>query len=161
MKKIIFALITVFALTVSFTQVMADDIAVDTLPPEVKQVLDEYISILNSPNLDECAEKFYSIAGGPLLNSDGRELYSDIKRFSLKKDFNAVKRYAQPLIITRVNLRENQEVQFGKNFITGKIYKIWIKKKDKSAGMPAPISIMLADQNDIIKSPKVIGIGSL
>jgi hypothetical protein len=161
MKKFIIVVFTVFVFSVLFAQSKSGDIPVKTLPPEVKQVLDEYIAILNSPDLDECAKKFITIAGGHLVNEEGDNLDRDIKPYSLKKDFNNIKFYQQPVKITRVNFRDSDNDGYGKSAIKGKSYKIWIKKKEGTAGMPAPILIMVPEGHEEIKTPKIIGIGSL
>ncbi len=161
MKKLLFAVFTVFMFSVLSAQTKSGDIPVKNLPDEVKQVLDQYIAILNSADLDECAEKFVSIAGGHLINAEGDALGGDIKEYSLKKDFNNIKFYQQPVKITRVNFRASDYNGYGKTLIKGKSYKIWIKKKAGTAGMPAPILILVPEGHEEIKTPKIIGIGSL
>ena len=161
MKKLLFAVFTVFMFSVLSAQTKSGDIPVKTLPAEVKQVLDEYIAVLNSADLDECAKKFVKIAGGHLINGEGDEIARDVKPYSLKKDFNNIKFYQQPVKITRVNYRESDYSGYGNTLIQGKSYKIWIKKKEGTAGMPAPILIIVPVGHEEIKTPKVIGIGSL
>lgn len=138
-----------------------DDIPVSQLPEDVKAVLVQYIEILNSSDLDSCARKFAAIAGGGLVNEDGLTLRSSVKPYSLKKDFNNVKFYAQPIKITRVNAKVSNGSGYGASAIKGKVYKIWIAKKSGVDGLPAPISIMIPEGHPSIKTPKVIGIGSL
>jgi hypothetical protein len=160
-----FFLSFVFALAaISFAQAQgrANDIPVSQLPAEVKAVLVEYVDILrNSKDLDECAEKFIAVAGGSLVNEDGLSLRSSVQPFSLKKDYNNVKWYANPIKITRVNVSTTNGSGYGESAIKGKVYKIWIDKADKSTGMPAPISIVVPEGHASIKTPKVVNIGSL
>lgn len=144
-----------------FAQSKRDDIPVSKLPKEVKAVLDKYVAALNAPTLDSCAVLFLSIAGGGLVNEDGTALGRDLLDFSLKKDFNNVKFYTQPAKITRVNVRKSSGDGYGASAIAGKIYKVWLAKKPGVAGMPAPVSIMVPEGHETIKTPKVIGIGSL
>ena len=82
-------------------------------------------------------------------------------RFSLKKDFDNVKFYADPVVITRVNASPSNGQGMGASAIKGMVYKIWIAKKEGGASMPAPISIMTPDGHATIKTPKVVNIGSL
>jgi hypothetical protein len=72
-----------------------------------------------------------------------------------------VRHYADPIRITRVNLGYSNGSGYGPSAIKGKVYKIWIDKKDPSLGMPAPITIMVPEGHPTIQNPKVTGIGSL
>ncbi len=145
-----------------FGQSRANDIPVSKLPSEVKDVLVQYVNILkNSQDLEECAEKFLEVAGGSLVNEDGETLRTNVQPYSLKKDYNGVKFYADPVKITRVNVSYTNGSGLGWSALKGKTYKIWIAKNKKSAGMPAPISIIVPEEHESIKTPKVIGIGSL
>ena len=67
----VFLCVSIFISSLSlFSQ--AKDIPVETLPPEVKAVLEKYVDILrNSGSLDNAAVKFKEIAGGSLVNEDG------------------------------------------------------------------------------------------
>lgn len=144
-----------------YAQSKRNDIPVAKLPKEVKAVLDQYVLALNAPDLDSCAVLFLPIAGGGLVNEDGTALGRDLLDFSLKKDYNNIKFYQQPAKITRVNVRKSSGDGYGASAIAGKIYKVWIAKKKGVSGMPAPVSIMVPEGHETIKTPKVIGIGSL
>ncbi len=141
------------------------DIPVGDLPNDVKKVLNEYVDMLrSSQNIDDLATNFTKIAGGGLVNESTTNitLRSDIKQFSLKKDFDGIKFYTNPLVITRVNSNPSASTQgYGESAISGRVYKIWIGKADGQPGMPAPISILVPQNHNIITSPKVVGIGSL
>lgn len=142
-------------------QSKANDIPVSKLPKEAKMVLEQYISILrSSADINHCAEKFLEVAGGSLVNENATALRQDVARFSLNKDFSNVKFYANPLKITRVNVSNTNGDGYGASAIKGKKYKIWIEKADKSNGMPAPVTILVPEGHELIKSPKVVNIGS-
>ncbi len=147
--------------TTSFSQSTESDIPISELPSSVEKVLQQYIEILRSPNLDIVAEKFVAIAGGSLINTDGSDLSRGKKEFSLKKDFDDLQHYAYPIKITRVNKAESNGQGYGATAIKGVVYKIWIDKKSSDLGMPAPISIMVPEGHATIKTPKVVNIGSL
>lgn len=142
-------------------QTKANDIPIKDLPAEVQQVLNKYAEILGSESLEKCAEAFITIAGGSLVNEAGSKLGIAVPQFSLKKDFNHFRHYASPLVITRVNKTFSNGQGYGESKIKGWVYKIWIDKKNSADGMPAPISIMVPEGHATIKSPKVVGIGSL
>lgn len=143
-------------------QSKANDIPVDTLPAEVKAVLESYTKLLlAAKSVDDAGKSFVNIAGGGVVNEDGKSLRADVTRFSLKKDFDGIKFYADPLVITRVNASPSNGQGFGPSAIKGKVYKIWIAKKEGGAGMPAPISIMIPEGHATIKTAKVVNIGSL
>lgn len=143
-------------------QSRANDISPRQLPSEVKTVLEQYVQMLRtSESLDALADNLTGIAGGGLVNEDGRSLRGSVKPYSLKKDFQNVKFYANPIKITRVNVAKNRSSGYGPSAIRGTIYKIWIDKSAGQAGMPAPISILSPEGHPAIKSPKVVGIGSL
>lgn len=145
-----------------FAQSRANDIPVSKLPKEVKAVLVQYVDILrNSTDIDQCAEKFLEVAGGSLVNENASGLSQDVPQFSLKKDFNNVKLYADPIKITRVNLSVSNGDGYGWSAIKGKKYKIWIVKANKANGMPAPITILVPEKHESIRLPKVVNIGSL
>jgi len=96
------------------------DIPVSQLPPEVKAVLDEYVSILtSSENLDVCANKFLSIAGGGLVSPDGNSLRSSVKPYSLKKDFGNINFYKVPAEIKRVAKTRTGQAGYGESAIAG------------------------------------------
>lgn len=165
MKKILFVLTTCFFPLLSSGQSRATDISVGDLPGEVKQVLEQYIAGLRSArSLDQAAENFAKVAGGSLVNEDPENitLRNSVKPYSLKKDFENVKFYAEPIQITRVNCPPNlTQSGFGASAIKGKVFKIWIAKADGQAGLPAPVSILVPEGHSTIKTPKVINIGSL
>lgn len=164
MKKSLSVVLVILFALVSFSvfaQSRAGDIPFDQVPDEVLEVLNQYVSVLNSETLEKCAAEFFAIAGGSLVNPDGTALDIDLPKYSLKKDYENIKFYAQPLKITRINRRWTNGDGYGKSALAGWIYKIWIAKKPGTPGMPAPISIIVAKNHPTIKSPKVIGIGSL
>ena len=162
MKKI--SLLIIIALLLGTTyikaQSKANDIPVADLPASVKQILDKYVEILNIASIDECATKFCEIAGGGLVNEDGKTLRNNVKPYSLKKDHDAIKFYKVPVEITRVNKTYSNGQGFGASTIKGTVYKIWIAKKAGGAGMPAPVSIMVPEGHSSITTPKVVNIGS-
>lgn len=137
-----------------------NDIPSSDLPANVKQTLDKYVEILNITNLDDCAIKFCEIAGGGLVNEDGKTLRTTIKPYSLKKDHDDIKFYKQPVEITRVNKSVSGLQGFGTSAIKGQVYKIWIAKNNGVAGPAAPVSIMVPEGHATITTPKVVNIGS-
>lgn len=166
MKKLlslVLVLVMVFGLTAfqAAAQSNKDDIPVKQMPSAVINVLYKYTEILKSETLEKCAEAFLAIAGGSLVNPAGTALDIDLPRFSLKKDYENFRFYDLPLKITRVNKRQSNGDGYGDSAIAGWVYKIWIAKKKGVNGMPAPISIMVPENHPTIKTPKVIGIGSL
>jgi hypothetical protein len=162
-----------FLFTVSATALLAlpaslqaqskkDDVDLASVPKPVIDVFTEYLAILRtSKDLDECAKRFVAVAGGGLVNEDGKSLRSSVQPFSLKKDFENVKFYANPAQITRVAKLRSKTSGFGDSAITGESYKIWIAKKEGTSGLPAPTTILVPEGHKTIKVPKVIAIGSL
>lgn len=137
------------------------DIDPDDMPPSVRKVLERYVEILRtSGDLDTCAERFIAIAGGGLVNEDGKSLRSTVKPYSLKKDFQNIKFYAHPIVISRVAKLRPSTSGFGPSAIRGDQYKIWIDKKKGEAGRPAPVTIMVPQKHKTIRTPKVVRIGS-
>jgi len=137
------------------------DIDPAKLPPAVREVLERYVEILRgSDDLDICAERFIAIAGGGLVDEDGKSLRSTVKPYSLKKDFQSIKLYADPIAITRVAKLRPSTSGFGPSAIRGDQYKIWIDKKKGEGGRPAPVTIMVPQKHETIRSPKVVRIGS-
>ncbi|GAB4485820.1 MAG: hypothetical protein OHK0045_03940 [Raineya sp.] len=133
------------------------------VPKEVQQVLEKYVDILRtSESLEDCAERFRSIAGASLIDEDPENvsLRSTVKDFSLKKDYNNIRFYANPVRVHRVTTEEVRRIGSGESAVGGTIYKIWIAREDSSTGMPAPVSIILPKNHPIIKTPKVVNIGS-
>jgi hypothetical protein len=153
-------LLLVAAPSVAFAQGTTNDIPTAQLPAEVRTVLHAYIELLrNSDSLDECAEQFRAVAGGSLVNEDGRSLRSNVKPYGLKKDFENVKFYANPVNITRVNRNPSISTSgFGPSALRGNVFKVWIAKAEGQAGIPAPISILVPEGGG---TPKVVSIGSL
>ncbi len=142
------------------SQSSVNDIPASQLPSDVKAVFDQYIKILNSEDLNKCGAEFSKIAGGSLVNPSGTALRSSVKPYSLKKDFDNIHLYHQPVKITRVNKSFSNGKGYGESAIKGDVFKIWIAKKEGQAGMPAPVSIMVPQGHASIKSPKVVTIGS-
>jgi len=84
------------------------DISIEDVPPAVIKVLNQYLKVLSeSPALEDCAKNIYPYLGGGLLSSDGKKVSSDTIQFSLKKDYNNVKFYSVPAVITRIQLNKN------------------------------------------------------
>lgn len=154
------SLVFVFMANTSYSQSRRNDIDPGDLPQNVENVLVRYIEILaNSNSLDDCADNFIEVAGGSLVNEDGRTLRGSVKPYSLKKDHQNIQFYSlNPVKITRVNVSGPRSSGYGPSAIRGKVYKIWIDKKSGQAGRPAPISIMVPEGGG---QPKVVGIGSL
>jgi hypothetical protein len=162
MKRLalVFAAVLMLSANSLLAQTTENDMPVNQLPDTVKAILDQYIRVLNSPTLNECAEQFLKIAGGDLVNDDASALASSVKDMSLKKDYNDIKHYQQPVVITRISKTYSNGLGYGVAATKGYVYKIWIQKIDATLGMPAPVSILLPDEGQYVKSPKVIGIGS-
>jgi hypothetical protein len=145
-----------------WAQTKKDDIDVADLPADVRNVLEQYAGLLRaSKDLAACASAFLAIAGGGLVNEDGSKLRSTVMGFGLKKDFENVKFYADPVRITRVAKLPPVTSGFGSSAITGPSFKIWIAKKEGAGGLPAPTTILVPEGHKTIKAPKVITIGSL
>jgi hypothetical protein len=162
MNKILLTLLLSAIFNFATAQSRSNDIPTSKLPAEVKAVLEQYVTILRtSADIDQCAEKFLEVAGGGLVNENASGLRQDVPQFSLKKDFNNVKFYADPIKITRVNLSSSNGDGYGWSAIKGKKYKIWIDKANKGNGMPAPITILVPEGHESIRLPKVVNIGSL
>lgn len=161
MKKSIFTFI--FAVVFfTFSNAQQRDISISQLPREVKIVLNDYLDILTkSDNLDECAKQFMKIAGGGMVNPAGTSLRSSVKPYSLKKDYENVKFYKTPADIARVAKTQTSGSGYGESAIAGDWYKVYINKKNGVNGMPAPIHIVVPKNHKIIKTPKIIQIGSL
>ncbi|HOR44505.1 MAG TPA: hypothetical protein PK624_06895 [Spirochaetota bacterium] len=158
-KKFVFLIFAISVFSSIYPQ--RKDIPVEEVPFAVIKVLNQYLKILSeSPTLEDCAKNIYPLLGGGLLSSDGKKVSSDTIQFSLKKDYNNVKFYSVPAEITRIQLNKNSYDGFEKTYIEGDIYKIWVKKKEGVAGMPAPIPVIVP-KNDP-EHPRVIStIGSL
>ncbi len=158
-KKFVFLIFAISVFSSIYPQ--RKDIPVEEVPSAVIKVLNQYLKILSeSPTLEDCAKNIYPLLGGGLLSSDGKKVSSDTIQFSLKKDYNNVKFYSVPAEITRIQLNKNSYDGFEKTYIEGDIFKIWVKKKEGVAGMPAPIPVIVP-KNDP-EHPKVIStIGSL
>ncbi|MCS6795343.1 MAG: hypothetical protein RMJ97_04360 [Raineya sp.] len=149
--------------TLAFALLAMVAVQAQRVPKEVQQVLEQYVQILRtSESLDACAERFRSIAGGSLVEDDpvNVSLRSTVKDFSLKKDFNNIRFYANPVRISRVTTEEVTKIGSGESALGGTIYKIWIAREDSSTGMPAPVSIIMPRNHPVIKTPKVVNIGS-
>lgn len=132
------------------------------VPGPVRGALDQYVQILAaSRSLDEAVQRVTPIAGGGLVNEDGRTLRDTVPPYSLKKDWQNVRFYVQPPRITRVQVQPGKAMGFGPSAIRGTVYKVWIAKREGQAGMPAPISIMLPEPHPFVSGPRIVRIGSL
>jgi len=158
MSKRIFVTAALFLMLIGNLFSQTKDISESKLPDDVKEVLNEYIKILqNATDLNDAASKVKSIFAGHLLNSEG-EVDKDVYYFSLKKDYNNAKFYQYPVEITRISRTMNDYDGFQETLFEGTRYKIWIAKKDGVAGLPAPVPIIKPSKG----APKVVSvIGSL
>jgi hypothetical protein len=158
--KILLLVTAIFIIATAFRSSTGPrtEIEASEVPADVKQVLKKYLVLLTtSATVDEAATKLKAIAGGSILNKNG-EVTSDVKRYSLKKDWQNAKFYKNPPVITRVQKTENDYDGYGETLFQGTRYKIWIAKKDGVGGMPAPIPIIKPASG----APKVVKtIGSL
>jgi hypothetical protein len=134
------------------------DIPKEQVPEDVIEVLNKYLKILStSKSLDDWAIKVAKIAGGHMLSQSGA-ISRDVLPYSLKKDFDNVKFYKVPAVITRVVRVDDDTDGFGPTLIQGTRYKIRIAKKDGVAGLPAPIPVLKPKKG----APKIVTvIGSL
>lgn len=132
------------------------------IPEPVAAVLAAYLHVLRtSQTLEECAARVTPLSGGGLVSEDGRQLRQDVPRFSLKKDYESVRFYADPARITRVDVRKGQSDGYGASALRGTHYKIWVAKAPGQPGMPAPISILAPGPHPFVTGPRIVGIGSL
>ena len=164
-RRTLLTLLSVSALTAaapSFAQGKDADVDLSTVPKEVKDLLAAYVAVLRgAKDLDDCAKKVVPLFGGSLVNEDGSSLRSSVKPYSLKKDFDNVKFYADPLVITRVAKLAKVTSGYGPSAITGERYKLWIGKKEGVAGLPAPTTILVPEKHPTVTGPRVVVIGSL
>jgi hypothetical protein len=161
MKKQLLFIPIYYFLVINSLVTYGQEITQKEVPKQVIDLLNQYLDILSkSKSLDECAKNVFPISGGGLLNQALTEIASNIKPYSLKKDFDNVKFYQVPAKITRVLLKKGKYDGFGPTLIEGDIYKIWIAKKEGVAGMPAPIPIIVPTKSP--DKPKLVtSIGSL
>lgn len=139
-----------------------EDVTPQNLHPDVRWVLEYYAAILRqSRDLDTCAERFLAVAGGGLVNEDGRSLRSTVKPYSLKNDFERIRRYADPTIVKRVAKLRPTTSGFGASAIHGDPYKIWIDRAEGEPGRPAVLTILVPHGHPTVRSPKVVRMGSL
>lgn len=132
------------------------------IPEPVATALATYLHVLRtSATVDECAARFTPLAGGGLVSEDGRALRQDVPRFSLKKDFESVRFYADPPRITRVEVRKGQSDGYGASALRGTLYRIWVAKAQGQPGMPAPVAILDPEPHPFVRGPRVVGVGSL
>lgn len=152
--------LSLFALLIwaGSTNAKQADIPKEQVPKDVIQVLNKYLKILStSKTLEACAVEVAKISGGHMLSKSGT-ISSDVLSFSLKKDYENIQFYKVPAVITRVVLVEDDYDGYGPTLFKGARYKIWIAKKDKVAGLPAPIPVIKPKKG----SPKIVTtIGSL
>ena len=157
-KAAALSLIAVFLFLAGTTSAKQTDIPKEQVPPDVIAVLNHYLKILStSPTLEACAVEVAKISGGHMLSQSGA-VSQDVLPYSLKKDYQNVKFYKVPAVITRVVLVENDYDGYGPTLIQGTRYRIWIAKKDGVAGLPAPIPVLKPKDG----APKIVTtIGSL
>ena len=131
------------------------------LPRDVVETLNAYLTVLSSSaSVDEAGNTLLTrgLIGGHLLSTDGTKASSDALQFSLKKDFENVKFYTVPAVITRIILETDSYDGFKKTLFEGARYKIWINKKPGVAGMPAPVPVIKPKSG----KPRVVSVvGSL
>ena len=157
MKTILF---TVFLVVANLTFAQKNNIKIAAIPSSVKKVLNAYLEVLRTSSDEaQAAQTLFDqgIIGGNLVNEFGTGPAKDIILYSLKKDFYSVKFYKNPIVITGVTYTKKSYDVYKDNYIEGEKYQIWIDKKDKSNGPPAPISVI----RQVDGTAKVIGIGSL
>lgn len=135
----------------------SQDIPISELPQEILDIVNQYLFILqNSVTLEEAASKLQNILGGGLLNYQG-QISQDTLSFSLKKDFQNAKLYQYPVKITRVVKILNDYDGYKQSYIEGTGYKVWVAKKEGTAGLPAPVHLIKPKDGS---TAKIIGIGS-
>ncbi len=152
-------MVAVFIVTLNINLVAQNkELKANEIPQDVKDVLNEYLKILSeAKTLDEAGVNIVQVCAGHLVNTSGI-ISNDVKPFSLKKDWNNVKFYKLPAVITRCLFTASSYDGFQETLFEGDRYKIWIAKKDGTAGMPAPIPIIKPKTG----KPKVVStIGSL
>lgn len=157
MNRIYFSIVLFLAMSF-MAKSQSSDLDPGQLPANVRMTLSRYVEALHSGSLQQCADKFVRIAGGPLLSDDGAQLAPNTESFSLKNDFDNIKSYAQPIQILKVNVRYSNGMGFGQTTLKGQVYKIWLGKPDGSSG---PVSIIVPEGSPTFTEPRVVGIGSL
>jgi len=166
MKRIAISLIVGFLFIIQTAMVSAQTTTIKLsdvptqVPEEVLKMVDTYLQLLtSSKSVVEAATKLFPIAGGHLLSTTGDKISSDVKQFSLKKDWQNAKFYQQPAKITRVDKIENDYDGYDVTLIEGTTYKIWVDKKQGVNGMPAPMKV-LVPKNDPTHPKVISNIGS-
>lgn len=154
--KIISLLLALIFSQQIFSWSKADDLPVESLPANVKAVVENYVRILReSKSVEEAATSVAPLAGGSLVNENG-SLSNNTKQFGLKKDFNNIKHYANPIKITRVNKTVSKGEGYGAAKIAGDRYTVWIAKDDPAKGLPAPVTLIVPASGE----PKIVNVGS-
>jgi hypothetical protein len=148
------ALFLMFTLSINAQK---NNIQISEIPADVKETLTKYMEILSkSKSVEEAANSLFKadLIGGSLLNTSATGPSDDILMFSLKKDFDNVKFYDNPPVITGVTFTADDYDGYQNTLIQGDHYKIWVKKKDGVNGRPAPVPIIRPKNG----KPKVVSV---
>lgn len=155
-KVVAMSMVALFLFWSGSSNAKQTDIPIEQVPTDVISVLNKYLNILStSKSLEACAVEVAKISGGHMLSQSG-SISQDVLPYSLKKDYENVKFYKVPAVITRVVLVEGDYDGYGPTIIEGSRYKIWIAKKEGVAGLPAPIPV-IKPKNGTPKIVTVIG----
>ncbi len=151
MRKITILLIAVLAL--SFSVNAQKNQRKQAVPAEVKQILQQYVTILTSSDKPfDHAIKFINISGGDLLKKDKYSLKSQANDF-LAIDFEHINEYLNPVKIVKVSVSDKPSV----NGIQGTEYKITIGRKDgKITNVGHILIVVPKDKRGNTTAPKIV-----
>ncbi len=134
--------------------------AIEKIPPDPKAVtlVNALLSALSLPDEAARLKAVLPLVHKSLKTADGADLDANIKRFSYAKASAGAGRYAQPAVIHEVHKGNTLTVGFKETAEKGRKDKYFVKKKEGSTGMPAPIVVFWPEGGG---EPVVLDMGSL
>jgi hypothetical protein len=160
MKKLIPFIILTLALCSSFILFDPQDTPVESFDKAAIAVVNNFMNAINTNASDEMAA---AKAAMPFIHksefeNDGSNLKKDRLDFSFKKAWQNAKFYDAPVNITRIQKQNITAIGFGNTAQKGTAYKVFIKKKEGVAGLPAPLNVFIPEDGT---EAKVYYYGSL
>jgi len=135
-------------------------LAIDKIKPNPKAVklVNNLMEALSIKDGDARLKAVIPLVHKSMLTPDGKDLTSNVKRFSYKKAYNNVKFYKVPVEIYQVHRGTVTTIGFKKTAERGRTDKYFVKKKDGIKGFPAPIHVFWPEDGG---DPKIVNMGSL
>jgi hypothetical protein len=147
MKSLLFSLFFLINLNLfSIEKIQAD--------PKITNLINQLVEVLSLEDESIRIQKLLPLIHDSMKTNDKKDLFTNVKQFSYKKAVSGISRYKIPVELGEVHKGKPVTIEG----VKGRRDKYFIRKKEGSTGMPAPIHVFIPEDGS---EAKIIDFGSI